>query len=250
MLRYHVLCLPLRRLITFHSITPLTAYRNIAPGLSTQLFPISHGSTTQGVYDSTAFFIRNDKTSAELLFFGDVEPDSISSQPRNRAVWATAADKIVQRRLSHLFLECSYRAGRSVKELFGHLSPEHVVDEMKALAHEVIRARAPPAATSGGIVAAATRNLRRRRRSTVASTAPGRLADADLGGTLAGMTLVVIHCKESMPPEEPCDDIRAVICAEVEALLQPLALGIHVIVARQGMHLSKSPHCLLPLSRS
>ncbi|KAF8310153.1 hypothetical protein DL93DRAFT_2099545 [Clavulina sp. PMI_390] len=170
---------------TYHPIPPHSPYTTIAPSLSARLLPITHGMITpfsspsdsqsqppshshshqakpQSIsYDSTAFFIRNDTTQQEFLFFGDVEPDSISSFPRNRAVWEEAAALIISPiprwpttfggappspagslpRLSHIFLECSYPNGRRKEELFGHLSPPHVRDEMRVLACEVVKAR-------------------------------------------------------------------------------------------------------------
>ena len=206
-----------------------------------------------GTYDSTAFFIRNDITTREFLFLGDVEPDSVSSTPRNRIVWVAAASKIVTGKLGHIFLECSYRKGRNTEELFGHLSPEHVRDEMKTLAKEVTRVRRDiNTPTSNGSNSNGSRfsgdgvwsRTRRRRRSTAASPNPNPLPppliipDAGLRRVLDGLTLVVIHCKEPMPPDEPVDDIRGVIRDEIDDLLKPLDLGLNIIVARQGMCLS------------
>lgn len=209
-----------------------------------------------GTYDSTAFFIRNDITAREFLFLGDVEPDSISSNPRNRIVWAAAASKIVASRLGHIFLECSYRKGRNTDELFGHLSPEHVYDEMKMLAKEIIRIRrgthtpTSNGSTGGGSSGGVWSRTRRKRRSTIGGMTsdpnsnplppPLIIPDAELRGALDGLTLVVIHCKEPMPPDEPVDDIRGVIHDEIDDMLKPLDLGLNIIVARQGMCLSKS----------
>lgn len=277
-------------------ITPSTSsYRLLSPGLSVQLHEISHGSISHKTYTSTAFFVRNDLTSSEFLFFGDVEPDSISRQPRTRAVWSAAAERIVMKRgcLEWIFLECSYREGRRKEELFGHLSPEYVVEEMKALAREVVwlkmRLGSSPATPTtngghspiangngngigvgvpgggGGMFAAAMNFTRRRRissairrpslpvvpssfsflpspsspssseplsRSTTTTQPP--LRDAQLINALSGLTLMIIHCKDPMPPDAPVDDIRAVIKGQVEALLEPLKLGIRVEAAEQG----------------
>lgn len=294
-----------------YRILPNSPYKPIAPSISVRLLPITHGSisTSSGTsaYDSTAFFIRNDNTGQEFLFFGDVEPDSVSTMPRNRTVWAEAATKVAaltktaegaqqgDRRnpspaLSHIFLECSYRNGRRAEELFGHLSPPHVRDEMRTLAREVVVVRRggmsptangvfsslptaspPPTSpgnghppTSGGAVGAMGalfNRTRLRRKSTISSSAPNlrsistsfshpshptlpplpiTIPDSELVGALNGVTLVIIHCKESMPPDDPVDDIRSLIRDEVAELLEPLELGLNVIVARQGMRMSAS----------
>lgn len=218
-----------------------------------------------GTYDSTAFFIRNDTTAREFLFLGDVEPDSVSSSPRNRIVWAAAAPKIITGKLGHVFLECSYRKGRKTEELFGHLSPEHVRDEMKTLAKEVVRIRRDIHMPTGNGRNGSSGNVngggvwsrtRRRRRSTVGSASANTLPppliipDAELRGALDGVTLVVIHCKEPMPPDEPFDDIRGVIRDEIDDFLKPLDLGLNIIVARQGMCLSEWGFSLSDLPNS
>jgi hypothetical protein len=246
-------------------IQPLSAYRILAPSLSAHLVPIAHGSIANGtaVYDSTAFFVRNEDTNREFLFFGDVEPDSVSSprdngHGRNRAVWKAAAPKIREGRLDHVFLECSYRAGRRKEDLFGHLSPEYVVEEMRSLAREVVRANqvmttnvTHSPSTSVSYASASTcgnggsmvgmLGLFFRRRSSIASAsataaaASCAISDKELVGSLSGITLVIIHCKEPMPPEEvPNDDIRAIISAQIIERLDPLELGVRVIAPMQG----------------
>ena len=75
--------------------------------------PVSHGcGPNDDAYDSTALFIVDAATGCETLYFGDVEPDSVSSQPRNRAVWTAAAPLIASGALSTIFIEC---AGQSVR---------------------------------------------------------------------------------------------------------------------------------------
>jgi len=196
----------------YDSIEAFGPYRGVAPNLSARLFPISHGTVEQGVYESTAFFIRNDTTAQEFLFFGDVEPDSISAYPQTCAVWKSAAPLILAARLNHIFLECSWRDSRKPAELYGHLSPTHVVDEMRALAKEVFRARGGSLSVNAGIA-----------------------EDRELTGVLVGLTLVVIHCKEPMEPMEPGSNIIDTIVGEIEELLRMECLGVNVIAARQGM---------------
>lgn len=90
------------------------------------------------VYDSTAYFIRDDATGNEVLIFGDVEPDSISLSPRTAQVWADAAPKIAAGILTGVFIECSYDDSQSDDTLFGHLCPRHLIAELKALASNVM----------------------------------------------------------------------------------------------------------------
>lgn len=98
------------------------------------------------VTDSSAFFLRDDHSGNELLFFGDVEPDSLSLHPRTAQVWSDAAPKVVTGILKGIFIECSYDESQSDDTLFGHLSPRHIIEELQVLAQQVIAHREREAA--------------------------------------------------------------------------------------------------------
>ncbi|TFY56352.1 hypothetical protein EVG20_g8954, partial [Dentipellis fragilis] len=86
---------------------PLThdkGYRNIFRDVSVRMMPLNHGQAQSGPYESSAFFLRHDPTRQEFLFFGDVEPDSISAAPQSIAVWRAAAP-MVPDTLSAVFIE-------------------------------------------------------------------------------------------------------------------------------------------------
>lgn len=93
------------------------------------------------VVDSTAFFVRDVETHREVLIFGDVEPDSISLNPRTHIVWQEAARKIAHGLLGGIFIECSYDDSQADSLLFGHLNPRHLIAELQTLASMVIDAR-------------------------------------------------------------------------------------------------------------
>lgn len=94
------------------------------------------------VVDSTAYFVRCDETSREVLIFGDVEPDSLSLSPRNRLVWQEAARKIAHGLLGGIFIESSYDDSQADAVLFGHLNPKHLIAELQTLASLVSEAKA------------------------------------------------------------------------------------------------------------
>ncbi|KAI0449269.1 cAMP phosphodiesterase class-II [Xylaria acuta] len=96
------------------------------------------------VYDSSAYFIRDNATGREVLMFGDVEPDSISLSPRNLGIWREAAPRIANGNLAAIFIECSYDNSQSDDCLFGHLTPRYIIQEMQALAAVVGPARQAP----------------------------------------------------------------------------------------------------------
>ncbi|EER26736.1 3',5'-cyclic-nucleotide phosphodiesterase pde1 [Coccidioides posadasii str. Silveira] len=88
--------------------------------------------------ESSAFFIRDQLTGAEVIIFGDVEPDSISLEPRNAGVWEAAAPKIASGSLRAIFIECSYSDSVEDGSLYGHLCPRHLILELSALASKVL----------------------------------------------------------------------------------------------------------------
>ncbi|KAL2752896.1 hypothetical protein ACRALDRAFT_2074580, partial [Sodiomyces alcalophilus JCM 7366] len=89
------------------------------------------------VYDSTVYFLRDSATGCEILAFGDVEPDALSSVPRNLGIWTEAAPKFARGALRAILLECSYDDSQSTDRLFGHMKPSFVMEELRTLAREV-----------------------------------------------------------------------------------------------------------------
>ncbi|CAD1809346.1 cAMP phosphodiesterases class-II family protein [Candida parapsilosis] len=86
-------------------------------------------------YQSTSFLIsRND---AYLLVFGDFESDMVSKLHRNQRIWKHVAPLILQHQLKGVVLECSNARETDPNELYGHLTPKHVIYELKQLEREV-----------------------------------------------------------------------------------------------------------------
>lgn len=188
-------------LIEITSLPPDNKYHPLSPSLSARSFPLNHGRNPSGTYTSTAFLIRHDPSAKEFLFFGDLEPDTLAPTPRTIDVWRAVAPKIPST-LSTLFIECSWPLARPIHALYGHLGPEHLVDELEALAREVVLARR-----------STSRPVRKRRKPNPE-------------GALSGVRVVVMHCKEAM---------AGVILEQVRALVQQRRLGAEVVGATQGM---------------
>jgi hypothetical protein len=93
--------------------------------------------------ESSAFFLRDHRTGKEIIIFGDLEPDTISLEPRNKRVWETAAPKIHAGTLRAIFIECSFTDSIDDAYLYGHLCPRHMVAELSALASTVMALREP-----------------------------------------------------------------------------------------------------------
>lgn len=192
--------------------------------------PLNHGhNDTSGVYDSAALFIRHDASKQEFLFFGDVEPDSISANPRTINVWRAAAPKIPAI-LSTIFIECSWLADRPDNLLYGHLSPKHLVDELAALAAEVVTAQKIDSKEPRQ----PARPLRKRYRANPTSS-------KGLRGALAGLKVFIIHCKDgNTVADRP---INHIITEQVRILVETKGLGAEILLVDQGMHIGREQIC-------
>lgn len=208
---------PLLQLV-YHALHADGKYKVIFPDISVRFMTVNHGTNDSGQYDGACFFIRHDPTNHEFIFFGDVEPDSISIKPKNIAVWRAAAPKIPHD-ISTIFIECSYQTGRPEAELWGHLSPVHLVQELVTLATEVVIARQARKSRSGS---------RPRKKQRKNSMSP----DGALHGALQGVKVYIIHCKEQFSTERPINHVIGDQCRE---LLAPHQLGVELLTADQGM---------------
>ncbi|CAK5279384.1 unnamed protein product [Mycena citricolor] len=191
-------------------------YTTLMPTISVRGLPVSHGHNGSGTCDSAAYFIRHDPSGQEFLFFGDVEPDTISESPRTANVWRAAAPKIPAT-LSAIFIECSWPSSRPDDLLFGHLKPEHLVRELEVLATEVVRSRSP--------ISVPARPLRKRQRT-----------NPSLEGALDGVRVYVIHCKDTLDGSADRPN-QTIIIDQLRALLDSKRLGVEIIAVRQGMRI-------------
>ncbi|KAI6043017.1 cyclic-AMP phosphodiesterase [Pisolithus marmoratus] len=205
---------PLFRLI-YRTLHADGRYKSISRDVSVRSMTVSHGeSDSGGAYESSCFFVKHIPTQHEFIFFGDVEPDSTSVKPRNVNVWRAAAPKIPHN-LSAIFIECSYPAGRPTETLYGHLSADHLAQEMLNLATEIV--------------------LRQKRDTTSPEV---------LYGALAGLRVYLTHCKETFSSDRP---INHVIRDQCRDLLKPHKLGVEILTADQGMKIEKTEFSFLSI---
>lgn len=185
------------------------------PHISVRMMPISHGSNSSTPsYLSSAFFLRHDLADSEILLFGDVEPDSLARTPYNIYIWRAAAP-MIPRKLKAIFIECSWPSGRPDALLFGHMTPEHLVEEFKNLAREVVRYR----------------------------TGSPTVLDKAMKGALSGLRVYIIHCKATFGSGRGnTRPINHVIGEQIRTLTTKAKLGLEVLTADQGMRICK---CIL-----
>lgn len=95
--------------------------------LRVQTFPLSHGST----YQSAAFLVRHQ--NSYLLYLGDTGADAVEQSHNLRAVWQAVQPLLKARQLKAVFIEASYPNEQPEKQLFGHLTPALLMQEMQVL---------------------------------------------------------------------------------------------------------------------
>ncbi|ESK87529.1 cyclic-amp phosphodiesterase [Moniliophthora roreri MCA 2997] len=212
--------------LLYSTVSVNGSYQTIFPDVSVQTMIVNHGCNQSGAYDSAAFFIRDDISQREFVFFGDVEPDSLAPIPRTINVWCLAAPKIPDT-LSSIFIECSWPAGRSNDSLYGHLNPEHLTNELTTLATEVYYHRNAQQTTVRS--AKPQRKRQKRNPPTV----------GELRGILEGVRVYIIHCKDSLE-DLSHRPMREVIWEQVKSLMDPLEFGVEIISAAPGMHIGRS----------
>ncbi|TCD68233.1 3',5'-cyclic-nucleotide phosphodiesterase pde1 [Steccherinum ochraceum] len=230
--------------LIYSELQPNGQYQHVSDHLSVRTMPVSHGRypNSSSIYDSAAFFIRHNRSSQELLFFGDVEPDSIAGEGRTQAIWDVAAD-MIPHRLNTIFMECSWPLGRPDDRLYGHLNPEHLLEELSNLATTVWRSRHSGAEAvrddDPSSSPSTPKHVRKRQKRIHAS--PPMHSDLpeleQLRGVLDGLRVVIIHCKEDLfgVYDRP---INLIIADQVRELVEDRGLGAEVVAAVQGMHLS------------
>ncbi len=86
-------------------------------------------------YQSTAFLIEH--RDSYVVYFGDTDSDALESKKHLEKVWKKIAPLISQNKFRGMFLESSYQNKRPTAELFGHLNPKYMMEELNNLARLV-----------------------------------------------------------------------------------------------------------------
>jgi cAMP phosphodiesterase len=95
--------------------------------MSVKAFVLSHSSP----YQSSAFLIRSGENY--VLYLGDTGSDSIEHSERLKQLWQFIAPLIKEKKLKGIFIENSFPDEQPDKQLFGHLTPGLLMNEMKVL---------------------------------------------------------------------------------------------------------------------
>jgi len=92
-------------------------------------FILSHGPS----YQSTAFLLHHH--DAALLYLGDTGADEIEKSTQLARLWKQIAPLISDHQLKAIFIEVSFPDKQPDKQLFGHLTPKLLMNELEQLHH-------------------------------------------------------------------------------------------------------------------
>jgi len=127
----------------------------------------------------TSAFLLNNQYNEYLLLFGDCEADSVSNKTTMKTIWQRVAPLVRDNQLNGIFIESSYDDSRPSNQLFGHMSPKYVIQELTNLANEV-----------------------------------ANLTGGSVNTSIAGLSVVILHIK---PLFTNGTDIRTLIQSELNA---------------------------------
>ena len=96
-------------------------------GLFVTPFILSHVKP----YESTAFLVRNQ--NSYLLYLGDTGADRVEQSEQLAALWKVVAPLVTSKQLKAIFIEVSFDNSIPEKALFGHLTPNLLIEEMTKL---------------------------------------------------------------------------------------------------------------------
>jgi 3',5'-cyclic-nucleotide phosphodiesterase len=118
---------PILKKYSYQTLIPKVEIPINNTGLFVTPFVLSHVKP----YESTAFLVRNQNTY--LLYFGDTGADRVEQSNQLAQLWQTIAPLVMKDQLKAIFIEVSFDNSVSEKALFGHLTPNLLMEEMGKL---------------------------------------------------------------------------------------------------------------------
>ena len=95
--------------------------------MTVKAFPLSHVNP----FESTAFLIKNKEDYA--LYLGDTGPDAVEKSKDLRDLWTAITPLVKNKQLKGIFIEVSFPNEQPDTFLFGHLTPNYLMQEMHIL---------------------------------------------------------------------------------------------------------------------
>ncbi len=118
---------PILKKYTYQTLAPTKEIAIENTGLFVTPFVLSHVKP----YESTAFLVRNQ--NSYLLYLGDTGADKVEQSEQLASLWKTVAPMVMNKQLKGIFIEVSFDNSIPEKALFGHLTPNLLMEEMGKL---------------------------------------------------------------------------------------------------------------------
>jgi 3',5'-cyclic-nucleotide phosphodiesterase len=118
---------PILKKYTYQTLAPTKEIAIENTGLFVTPFVLSHVKP----YESSAFLVRNQ--NSYLLYLGDTGADKVEQSEQLAALWKTVAPMVINKQLKGIFIEVSFDNSVPEKALFGHLTPNLLMEEMGKL---------------------------------------------------------------------------------------------------------------------
>lgn len=118
---------PALRKYQLHALAPRQQTTIERTAMNVQCFPLSHGAA----YQSAAFLLES--KGAYLLYLGDTGADELEKSHNLRDLWQAVQPLVVAGKLKAVFLEASYPNEQPENQLFGHLTPARLMQELSVL---------------------------------------------------------------------------------------------------------------------
>ena len=118
---------PILKKYTYQTLAPTKEIGIENTGLFVTPFVLSHVKP----YESTAFLVRNQ--NSYLLYLGDTGADKVEQSEQLAALWKSVAPLVINKQLKGIFIEVSFDNSIPEKALFGHLTPNLLMEEMGKL---------------------------------------------------------------------------------------------------------------------
>lgn len=103
------------------------SYAIAETGLKLTAFPLSHP------VPSSAAWLHNEAGNS-ILYLGDTGPDSIEGNSHLKNLWQAVAEDLKRGKLKAIFIEVSFVNAQPDNFLFGHLTPNLLMEELQQLA--------------------------------------------------------------------------------------------------------------------
>jgi 3',5'-cyclic-nucleotide phosphodiesterase len=118
---------PILKKYTYQTLAPTKEIAIENTGLFVTPFVLCHVKPNE----STAFLVRNQ--NSYLLYLGDTGADKVEQSEQLAALWKTVATLVMNKQLKGIFIEVSFDNSIPEKALFGHLTPNLLMEEMGKL---------------------------------------------------------------------------------------------------------------------